>query len=414
MVANGTVALAKPGVTVELHDSLTNMVSFENGTPLASLAARLDTVAITKSPAVRDLRAARARLYAKKYDLLPSLKPAARIPLSGGGDPSIGLAIEQVVWDGGRIRSGISVAEYQVVEAALTAWIDRNDTIYDGVSAYIDMSRHKSRLAVYNQLWRDLSSLNELLQTRESGGVADRGELLRMSVALQEVQREMLSDEAEVRKAESELARLLTEQSPPRAITISDAAIKSCRMSWPERELPADAIARFELAQRRAQEANTKARKWPSVVAGAATSYVTGGSVNPNLALELDSEDMLGLGRRGNIAAAESNTQSARSAYSLQKEDTRAELSRLEADHKSTLKDIAQMASLEKSSRGSLALYHEQLEAAKIPLTEGITLYREAAETRLLLADLRADLLSTCTRIAQVRGTLAPFSIGTD
>jgi adhesin transport system outer membrane protein len=414
MNADGQITYTETGETVELNQALINTVSLERETSLGSLAANLDAVAITRSPAVQDLRAAQARLQAKRYDWFPILKPTASVPISNAGDPSIGLSLEQVVWDGGRIRSGVSIAEYQVVNAALTAWNDRNDTVHDGLSAFVEMSRYTSRIRVFDKLQQDLNTLNELLQTRQSGGVADRGELLRMNVALQEVQRETLADEAEFRKAETELARLLPDQHPPRAIELTDSALNSCRRSWPDRELPANAIARFELSQREAQEAETRARLWPRVIASAATSYVTGGTVKPSVALQLDSEDLLGLGRQGNIAAAEANTQSARNALNLQRDETRVALARLEADYKSTLLDIQQMTALEESSKESLALYDEQLDAGTIPITEGITLHREAAETRLALADLRAEVLNNCLRIAQLRGTLAPFSVGNE
>jgi hypothetical protein len=59
----------------------TNLVA---GTRLSTLAERIDAVAIVRSSAVQQVRAAEAELQARRFDNYPQLRPTASAPLTAG------------------------------------------------------------------------------------------------------------------------------------------------------------------------------------------------------------------------------------------------------------------------------------------------------------------------------------------
>jgi outer membrane protein TolC len=96
---------------------------------LAKLASDLDREAIARSSGALDIEAAQASLNAQRFDRLPQLRPTASAPLTGSGQPSFGVNVEQLIWDGGRILARRSEAELIVAEASLTAWSERNEIV---------------------------------------------------------------------------------------------------------------------------------------------------------------------------------------------------------------------------------------------------------------------------------------------
>lgn len=378
---------------------------------LATLAADLDKQATARSSAVQEIEAAQASLNARRFDRYPQLRPTASAPLTGDGQASIGLNIEQLIWDGGRVAARLTDAEMNVAEATLEAWKDRNSTVYDGLEAFVEMARFEARLEELTGLRRELEAISTLLQTRRDGGVADRGETLRMASALQEVERRAVADTASLREARTDLVRLLPATRKLPSLSDLGAAARQCQRTWPDSEPPSDALLRVRFARAEASEQAVRARRFPKLVLSGGTAYSRSGWSDPMIGVQLDASEMLGLGRRGNIQAAAASTRAAEAAYTLQREDTQADLSRLEADYAGLRADISALRGLSKQSDDTISLFKEQLDAGSIPLTEGIILHRERTDTRISLVDAHADVLLNCLRASRNRGLLAPFGV---
>ena len=379
--------------------------------PLSSLAEALDKVAVERSVPLQDLRAAQAERAAVQYERYPKITPTASAPLTGGGDSSIGVNLEQTVWDGGRTRGVIKDADLEISKARVDTWQDRNQVIYDGLFAFSDIQRYGARIAIYRALERDLVELNEILGDRVAGGVADRGEQLRMSLSLQEVQRDIVADQLERRTAEAALARLVSEDKWP---TTNHALLSQtglCSRDWPKHEAPDVAQARVRVMRAENQRNIVVARRMPKLLLGVGTIYDSDGFSKPTAALQVDASDMLGLGRKQSIKAAEAAYDGALRSYDLQKDDTDAELQKLEQNYNGYLSVIRQLRALRQTNTENLELYREQVEAGTIPIAEGITLFREGANTNIDLIYARARALENCLDAARIRGALAPFGI---
>lgn len=379
------------------------------GGSLADVAERLDAVAISRSSSLQDVRAARAALNARRYDGYPQLRPTASAPLRGVGAPAVGLGLEQTVWDGGRHRAGLSGAELDLERARLISWRERNKKVFDGLKAYLDIARYEARLAKYSALGRELKAIATRLEARREGGVADRGEVLRMASARQEVERRVLSDTSSLRQAQADFARALPVADQAPLLSDLEVAAGQCRRDWPGGETPADALARIELSRAEASEIGVRAQRFPRLVLSGGSTYSRGGWSEPGIGLRLDASDLLGLGRRGNLDAATASTRSAEASYRLQLEDTQSELLWLDANYQLLRADITALQSLSAENSETLSLFNEQLDAGSIKLTDGIGFYRERTDTLIALIDAHADILLNCLRSSQHRGLLAAF-----
>lgn len=383
-------------------------ISLVNGSRLADLAGRLDQEAITQSSALPEVQAAQAQLRALGFERYPQIRPTASAPLTGGS-ASFGLNIEQLIWDGGRIRGRLTDAELKVAGASLRAWEDRNAAVYDGLEAYVDMARYEARLATLAGLKEDLDAILALLQTRLEGGVADRGELLRMNAALQTVERSSVADRSALRQAQTDFLRLLADARNTASLSDRGSATSQCSRSWPDSEAPADALARISLSRTEVSEGIVRAQRFPRIVLSGGSNYSQEGWSEPAIGIRLDASDMLGLGRRSNLDAATASTRAAAASYTLQKDETRADLARLEADYDGLRTDATSLRALVQQSESTLNLYKEQLDVGSIPLTEGIVLHRERADTLISLIDVEGDILLNCLRSSQRRGLLVRF-----
>lgn len=389
----------------------TNLVA---GTRLSTLAEQIDEVAIIRSPIIQQLRAAEAELHARHFDNYPRIRPTASAPLTGGGSASIALNIEQLIWDGGRIRTRLSEAELKIAEASLRAWEERNEAVLVGLEAYINMARYEAHIFELGNLRQKLGEINTLLETRLAGGVADRGERLRMNVALQELQRRLVSDTTALRQAQTEFVRRLPDADNTSALPNLSAAASQCSRVWPDSEAPADALARVATALAEESEGFVRAQRFPRVVLAGGSTYSQGGFSEPSIGIRLDASDLLGLGRQADLEAAEASSQAAAAAYELQKGETLADLADLEANFNGLQSGAASLRELVRQNEAILDLYEEQLDAGSVALTDGIALHREHSDGLISLIDVEADILLNCLYSSARRGLLAKFEIIND
>ena len=383
-------------------------VSLVGGSRLANIAGQLDQVAIVRLAALPEVQAAQAKLRALRFDRYPQIRPTASAPLTGG-IASLGLNIEQLIWDGGRIRGRMADAELKAAETSLRAWEERNSTVYDGLEAYVNITRYEARLKSLAGLKVDLSAISALLQTRMEGGVADRGELLRMNAAINSVERVSLADSTALRQAQTDFSRLMADTQNTGFLSDLGSATNQCSRSWPDTEAPADALARISLLRTEVSEDTVRAQRFPKVVLSGGTTYSQGGWSEPAIGIQLDASDMLGLGRRSTVDAASASTRAVEESYTLQKDETQADLARLEAYFGSLRAGVTSLRSLAQQGEATLDLYEEQLDVGSVSLTDGIVLHRERVDTLISLIDAEADILLNCLRSSQRRGLLAPL-----
>lgn len=401
--------LATSETDIDLEASKTLEISLVSGSNLAELAELLDRAATSKSSFVHESSAAEAALIAAKFDKFPQVKPSASAPFIGSSNGSavFGLNIEQTVWDGGRVRAKLANSKLSVEEARLNLWMERNQAVLDGLVIFIKIARVHAEIGKFLEQKSHLDSIYLHLQTRLSGGFSDRGELLRVTTALQEVGRRLLSSKARLRQLKADLSRLL----PPDTLVSSQPALSvmasECSRSWPLLASPVVSLARISLLRAEASQLSISARRSPKFLITADTEYSQAGWSSPVVGFRLDASDMLGFGRKNNLAASDAAASSAKALYELQRQETHAQLTRLNSEFEGINVDIFELRKLVEHNINIIDLYLEQLNSGTISLTDGIGLYRELTETQIALLDAESDLVLNCLRSSQIRGLLA-------
>jgi len=420
----GTQAVGSLRNNVEALNSLPE-TSLLPGTHLAELARQLDQAAIAQSAVVHEVQSAEAALKARQLDRYPQLLPSVSAPLLGSGsnDPAVdlfelasaGLSIKQVIWDGGYLSARLYDAELKVTEVSLQGWEERNDAVYDGLKAYVESVRYEDQLRELGRLKEELQAISALLEVRVAGGVADRGELLRSALALQDADRRILINTASQRRAQADLLHLLPRNSSVSTL-VDDLGVVAgqCRRSWPNIEAPQDALGRVFLLRAQAFEKAVRAQRLPRVLLSGGLSYSRHGWSESAIGLRLDASNMLGLGRKGDLEAAAASTRAAQATYALERDDTVAELAQLEADYESMRADAAALHELIKKNDATLDLYEEQFGAASIALVEGIILHQHRTDTQIALIEVEVDMLLNCLRSSRRRGLLVPLGMIND
>lgn len=380
-------------------------LSLRPDSALAILAQELDRVAISRSTFIPRRQSAEASLLASRFSRFPQITPTGNAPLNSDDEASLGLSLEQVLWDGGRIKSQLTKGELDVADAALRAWIERSEMVLDGLLSYVNVSRLQTQIAILAVLQDDLESLDVRLQARADGGVADRGERLRMSVAHQEVQRSIIGKKSELRVLQADLTRALNQNTFSVKLTISNEAVSNCSRAWPLLDAPEDSLALVSSRRAEADVQQARAMRLPRILLDVGMSTL----VTPAIGLRLDGDDMLGLEQKSKLESLNAATMEASAAYMKQLSDTLAETSRLDEAAVGFQTDIKSLEELIQTNRSTLKLFYEQLEVGSIPIMEGVTIFRENAETLLSMADIQSKLLENCLRASNLRGVLVPF-----
>lgn len=375
-------------------------------TTLGRLAQKIDTEFLQKAGAVQELAAARRRYEGAKFERYPTITPTASLPVSGE-DASIGVVAEQTLWDFGATQSRITDAYLNIHGKRAELWIARNEVVFDGLNAFLEITRINQRADVYRNLEKGLSTLDVLLELRASGGVSDRGEVLRLISAQQEIQRDMIRDQASLNEAMAKLSSLVTSGGKLPAIADLRAARNMCAREGLHPNMPEIVLAEIALAKAQNSQRLTQSNRYPRIYAEGGLSRTTNGTNNRTLGIRLDARNMLGLGRAQELQAVDADVEGARLAYEKTKESVATEFAQYAVEYVGLIASEKTLNALVKSRVETIALYREQIEAGSMDLPQGIDFMREHADTILLLYDVEMDIVKNCLSLSLKRGALA-------
>lgn len=375
-------------------------------TILGTLAQQIDAQFLQKAGAVQDLGAARARYEVATFERYPTIIPTASLPVSNES-ASIGVVAEQTLWDFGATQSRITDADLNIHGKRTELWIARNEVVFDGLNAFLEITRIKQRADVYRDLEKELTTLDALLELRVSGGVADRGEVLRLISAQQEIQRDMIRDQSSLNEAMAKLSSLVPSGGSLPVLTNLRAARDMCAREGLHSNMPEVVLAEITLAKAQNNQRLTQSNRYPRIYAEASLSRTASGSTNRNLGLRLDASNLLGLGRAQELQAVNADVEGARLAYEKTKESVATEFGQYAVEYSGLIASEQTLNALVESKSKTIALYREQIEAGLMDLPDGISFMREHADTILLLHDVEMDIVKNCLSLSLKRGALA-------
>ena len=380
--------------------------SLATGSPLSLMAEKLDQIAIERSSAIKDAQSARAELDALRYQRFPRLLPTAEVSLTGGRETSIGLSLEQNIWDGGRLKAQLHKVNLKVEESIVRAWRERNEVIYEGLMAYVELSKNSAHLDKLKWLLRDLKKLQTRLVARLNGGVSDRGEVLRITTEIQKTERQIVASRVKLRQEKSKLQRIHNEFQNLEPIVNLNLAARSCLRDWPQVEAPDVFLSRIAFERTKALELETRAKRLPRLVLGLGAGHTGSIWTGPVSTFRLDATDMLGLERNSTIEAAISASEAAESAYAEETRDIQILLEDLDFEYTGLASDAVALRALIRESEAIVDLFEKQFEVGSISLTEGIIFHRELTNTRIALIDVETRVLMNCLQASKTRGLL--------
>ncbi len=384
--------------------------NIQRNSRLGQLSDRIEREAINRSTALQELRATEQTRRSLEFDRFPTITPTATTSTLGDGTPSVGVNITQTVWDAGETASRFASADLDIDDAKVRAWVERNDAVFDGLSSFMEITRLSERLRSYRALEAQLQGLADILQDRADGGVDDRAEGLRMSVAFQEVRREIVDDETTLRAARSQLLRVLPTGSEITPLQNISQAPAMCSRNWsPGTDGPAVTLAGIQVRQAEENARRVASRRFPKVLLVAGAAYSGSGETDTSVGLQLDASELLGLGRRHSVEAANFEIQAAIRNRATTEKTLAADVGQLAQEYSGLVRAEGQLQGLLQANAEALGVYRDQVDVGSVPITAGIDLYREATNARLSLIDLHSDMVLNCLRISRIRGTLVDF-----
>ena len=370
---------------------------------LWTIARQAEQQAIEDSSAGFDILAAQSDAAAIRTGRLPKISPVASI--DGDGDTSLGVSLNQTIWDFGSSRAQIKRAEVDVVIAEVDQWIEINEAIFEALDVYLTHQRSLERLDNYSALQANVNDLAETVSRRFDGGVAGRSENLEVSIILQELARDILDERSEQAAALIRFRSLIGEASATPGHHSSVSMLDECTPQATTPEPPEVLRARF-LVQRSLDDLDVlKSRRLP-VLIGNIDARESNGGIETSAGLSIDASQLLGWDRAARLEAGEQRVQAAQQEHQNVSEAVRLDIQQLQDEYTRQQASLVEIDRLLVSARESENFFEDLFNSGRSSLDDGLQLKREVSILERSRSDRRIELVRTCLRIGRIQGTL--------
>ena len=370
---------------------------------LWTIARQAEQQAIEDSSAGFDILAAQSDAAAVRTGRLPEIRPVASI--DGDGDTSLGVSINQTIWDFGSSRARIERAEVNVAIAEIDQWIETNEAIFEALDVYLTYQRSLERLDNYSALQVNVTELAETVSSRFDGGVAGRNENLEVSIILQELARDILDERSEQAAALIRFRSLIGDASATPVQRSSASMLDECTSQATTPEPPEVLRARF-LVQRSLDDLDVlRSRRLP-VLIGSIDVRESNGGVETSAGLSIDASQLLGWDRAARLESGEQRVQAAQQEHRNVSEAVRLDVQQLQDEYIRQQASLAEIDLLLASARESESFFEDLFNSGRSSLDDGLQLKREVSILERSRSDRRIELVRTCLRIGRIQGTL--------
>lgn len=342
------------------------------GSPYAEVAAGV--LAADARVAEAELHVAQLRAEAASKNWWPTISP--RITLTSLGDLVADLVINQVLFDNGRKKAERDLAKADVELAAVALSESSNDRVYDGLVLYLQAEEGRAAADLYGQALKDMGQFEWVMNERVKGGVSDFSDL--------NVLKQKLADlRARDAAAREKTTRAMAELNALSAVSLSDQ--RGLRgMGATATDTSLDVLrAMVERDRQIAQARIARADHLPGLSAGGGLR--NGGE---NLALSVNTEQMLGIGTGASLQAIEASKVTAdRKVTEAEDISERA----IEADQRAIAalkRQAAEAEGLTAQAKTNLDLFQRQYDAGTRQVMDVVSVY----ETFLRALERQLDL----------------------
>lgn len=346
-----------------------------------------------RGSAKAELRVARLTATAKSKNWLPQIGPT--VTLSALGDLATRLVLEQVLWDNGAKRAERDYAAADVEVAAVSLSSEMNDTVAEGLKAYITAQKAQAQAAVAERSAAKIGEFNHIMEQRVEGGLSDKSEARVLAQKLDEIEATAQSDRDSAATAFAQL----------QAMTARPVAGLSGLGEFPLPAALPDALsitrAKAEQSRTVAQAKIERAGHLPTLSAQAASG--TGG---PSTGLVVGVDELLGFGTKDTLAALDATEEAAGARVEKARQDDALSLAALQAKLSALEAKEARDAQVVTETGAGLDMFTEQYRMGRRTLMELVNMYESYADMAHAQAGLKYDIALIKLEIARQHGIL--------
>ncbi|MGH1413962.1 MAG: TolC family protein [Pelagimonas sp.] len=362
-----------------------------SGTPYSRVADAV--IASDARVAEAELRVARLREQAAKYNWLPSIGP--RVSLNSLGDFVADLVINQVIFDNGRKKAERDLAKANVELAAVTLVEDGNQRVHEALSLYLEAehNRDKSRrLAIEIQ---DMSQFEWVMQQRVDGGISDMSDL------------NVLKQKISSMRARSSEAQEATVTAMAELNAMSSRNLNDLRgIGGLRADSTAEALgvlrARGEQERTIAEAKISRAGHLPGLSANA-----SGGQSATSMGVEVTTDTLFSLGTMAEFEALEVVKETAARRVVEAREDAARDIAAQSRQLDAFRRQAIEAATLSKQAKENLDLFQAQYDGGQRQVMDVVGVYETYIVALAREIDLKYKAARAELELARLRGGLA-------
>lgn len=336
----------------------------------------------------------------------PKITPVAQI--DSLGNEGIGAGASFTLYDFGRTKAALAIADNAIEQAKLDLWGERISVISEVVLEVIRASEEKAQRNAVKKSLSEVSQLSDLARTRLNAGYKDQSESVLFDLRVAELKDRELQHASALKIAISRIRELTDEDVsedviPELAVIrkqILDQAIG--QGSYKFRSAMIDLLTAKQIVKQVAS------KRYPDLLLGGGVNYKNG-KLKPNLTLSLDSSKFSAFSGGLALAAAHSALSSAESRKARVQQEDMAELKNYYFESERLKGRKRSLEELQRQGLTAIELFLHQQEFGERGLTDGISVHRSYLNSVQELNKTRADILRNAVRAAVVNGTLLEF-----
>ncbi|PYF11799.1 adhesin transport system outer membrane protein [Rhodobacter viridis] len=393
--ATASLVAGKPGTTAETSAIIADLSGRVSVLPASGPYAQVADAVLrdAKGTAKAELRVARLTAQAKSKNWLPQIGPS--LSLTRLGDLAAELLISQTLWDNGAKRAEREAAAADVEVAAVSLSTEMNDTVAEGLKAYVNALKAREQAEVADRSVAKLNDFNEIMKIRVEGGLSDGTEARVLSQKLSEMQATAQADRDTAQAAMTQLGSM-TSAPLDGLVGMSDLAL-------PE-PLPgslAVSKSRAEAERAEAEAQISRAGNLPKIGAEASV-----GTDAPDVGLTVGIDQMLGFGTKAQLEAVAATREAAAARVARTEQSDTQDIAALRAKIAALEAKEARDGAVVAETGAGLEMFTEQYKMGRRTLMDLVSLYESYAQMAHAQAGLKYDIALIKLEIARKHGIL--------
>ncbi len=366
-----------------------------------SYAAFADRVLQTSPLAGPDaLRAARLNSEALRQTLTPQFTPSAG--LNQDGDPTVRLAVRQVIFTNGNFQAERDVLRAAEIEALANYLIEGNQRVADALLTYAEIDLHRQLAANAQKLEGKYQDLVNQSETRISGGVGERSEIETFQLKLLEARADFQENRTSQLLADDRLRDLTAGLDMPRRPPALTAVA-------PNSEPPELVLSHARIAAAQATVASERARRRPTVALEAFTEReVLNDITNDGASIGVGVAVPFGFRNGIEIEAAEAELDAAEVALTTSQRDIARRLSQLKTTISRDRQQVGVLRELVAAAEARVDGFDEKFLSGAVSLEEAVSVLETLKRSTTNLAQTENDIFAAQVEVARIQGQLIP------